>query len=1308
MRIFIISAFILLYSKTATSQILSGLCSDGQMCAPHGKCMDGYQKDTYWCRCDNGYGGEFCEKECNLECEDDDEKCGFDESGQHPQCICKDCSTDGRKVCPFGYEGDNCEIQIEHLVNPCLNNPCHEGRCAPFSGGFQCICKNGFGGSYCEIGTDNCKNHLCRPGSTCVSTINDYYCACPPGRAGTFCELTNCTLLGDEICNHGKCIDKFWNDKNFICECDAGYEGEFCTQDRNECLDEGICSHRGTCQNLAGGFVCSCKNGFKGKHCQDTVDMCQEYHCKNGGDCVHLPDRTPVCQCKQGFIGHKCEQACPPGFGGYDCKLPLNRPNCSRFNGTCFNDGRCINGFCKCPPGFVGDRCERNWTSVDPYLSTSCEFNPCMNNGRCVDVGDGYACICPPGFYGPDCDGLLQCAPTTCANGGICSVGKRSLSCSCPLGFSGEYCEVRDGLDCSRKPCLNGGFCEAFDRTKGNSGFCNCPFGYTGTMCQEKLVIEKKKEVLVRDLCKQRNCDARASDGVCNPECNLEECKFDGGDCSGGQQPFSKCRYPSRCADSFANGICNQECNNEGCLYDGLDCQSELYRCPKDIREYCMKKRGDGECDYACSFVGCGFDGGDCYNETGAMILNDIRLVIQIDPIVFQETGGNTLMEISRHLRAAVRIQKDDTGPLVFHWDGEHETERLQMDTKKLSAQHVLSHHVRKYRRAEITGVVLYLEVEEICQPRSTCRFSTAQSVVNLIAAGLVKSDGRQSLGFPITEAMVATPRRNTDVGEGMSRNQILLVVVIAFFALGTVVAGVMVKAGEPERSRKRKIIHAPVWTPPMETPIDKQTPHNSSIYSSQVSLLNDSNMYLNAPKRVRREFYLPGPEEQYQEIYPRTLANGVVGEYAAGGAAHRVINMPQEPVMPEALPAEKILLHVQAAGSYSLTEAITRESVKQVDTKYGRQVLHWLAGNTNGKAEDLVTSESVSCLEAGADVNALDNEENTPLMLAVRARRVRLAVILMRHGANPTIFNKSERSCLHEACVNRDFRMVTILLTDARMLKEIDELDRNGMTALMLIAGSYGPQQVEMAKLLLVKGAKIDADGVTRKDSDKYHGRTALHYAALCDNIEMVEFLVMKNSNKDKQDEAGQTPLMLAAKEGHELTVRFLVGHGASVTMADVLDKTALQYAREGYHHEVEEFLLTWIRTERERKEAPQKPTNPEKCVNQKTGRQTMKAVKRAGSRKSPTASTPPSRDPNHLTPPPSDGSFSSPSPHYFHTTASTPTAMESSPEYVYTQDVTNSNWYPTPSSYHDLSQNMPPSSSSSGGDPLNGSFYC
>lgn len=130
-------------------------------------------------------------------------------------------------------------------------------------------------------------------------------------------------------------------------------------------------------------------------------------------------------------------------------------------------------------------------------------------------------------------------------------------------------------------------------------------------------------------------------------------------------------------------------------------------------------------------------------NRTEAIILSDIRIKIQIDPSEFQRSGGETLMQIGAALRVTVRIQRDEIGPLVFEWNGEQELGRLDLDVNRLVEQKVLSSRIRRTRSSplyELHGVVLYLEVEDVCQ-HNECRFTTAQSVVDMIAAGLTKTN---------------------------------------------------------------------------------------------------------------------------------------------------------------------------------------------------------------------------------------------------------------------------------------------------------------------------------------------------------------------------------------------------------------------------------------------------------------------------------------------------------------------------------------------------------------------------------------
>ena len=47
---------------------------------------------------------------------------------------------------------------------------------------------------------------------------------------------------------------------------------------------------------------------------------------------------------------------------------------------------------CHCPPGFKGNRCERN---ID-----DCVENKCENNSTCIDMVMSYRCQCQPGYTG--------------------------------------------------------------------------------------------------------------------------------------------------------------------------------------------------------------------------------------------------------------------------------------------------------------------------------------------------------------------------------------------------------------------------------------------------------------------------------------------------------------------------------------------------------------------------------------------------------------------------------------------------------------------------------------------------------------------------------------------------------------------------------------------------------------------------------------------------------------------------------------------------------------------------------------------
>ncbi|CAI5445521.1 unnamed protein product [Caenorhabditis angaria] len=1325
---------------------LEGDCYDGvsQFCGENGKCMKGpYSpitlKRMHWCRCDDGFGGESCEKVCDAQC-GANQKCVFDGVTGLAKCVCKDCDKFGNEIflcesgwggpecteqgacyfddatclnggkcngtkciCPDGLTGSRCEVDIDECLNDpylrrcnggkCFNtfgsyecdcpegflppycnvigtpeemldpdfqfppdcvivnnqqeqcsnfgeclfdnnatrcecpqgfrgeicendiDECREmpgicqnsGKCENLYGGFLCHCADGFSGEFCEVNFDDCLNNTaCGENGICRDGNNRFTCECRNNTMGQFCQFLNPCKTGMDLCNsHGTCTP-LPGTGGFTCDCKYGFYGDFCEIDIDECQtrdkpDDPLCYHQGKCVNTPGSWKCECRRGYNGTKCERALNLCEieNFECENGGECWMASSdwRTePVCVCPEGFVGKHCEIQCPGGYGGAKCVLDLSQPTCGReIEQVCYNGGKCNEyGHCNCHPNYIGTHCEMERAEAEKLAGLNCAQDPCLNAVKCVNVtgttdGIGYWCICKDGYEGDVCEKKKDyCATNPCFNGATCNKKPNGYSCKCPADFTGPRCEERKPFRCAENTCQNGGICN-------KDAKCECPDNYFGPNCSEKLNADDfyTKDRLIREKCDARNCTSRAADGNCDLDCNFAACDFDGGDCSGRRKPFANCKYGNICANLFGDGKCHQFCNNEDCLWDGLDCMAKVSRCAR--QEKCAKQFGDGKCDEECNSEECGFDGGDCEKETTKNttgLLQDIRVIIQMTPENFRQNGGAFLLELGQTLRSIIRIQRDSEGPLVFEWKESEgfEGARVQMDTNKLEEQQLLAKETaRRFRRTTFAQnnddseklVAVYLEIEkptEKCLSDGYCmRFSSSQSVVDFLAAEIARSQTSLSGKIPVSEAIVMKPGQGSKNSNSWF-NSSLILVIIGFILLGSTVAGVIVMNGDDKRSRKRKIISAPIWMPPTEQ--EEKSRKNGS----QNSLLQfSSTNYYSEAKRVK---FVPGANnnlayfEHFQQ--PNTMSK----------------------------------LHLLAASSIG-TPQEEAEIINQVEL----------------------------ALEAGENVNARDSDDNTPLILAVKTRRTRLAIILMKAGADPTIFNRSERSALHEAVVNLDLRMVQILLTDKRMCQEIDELDRNGRTALMEIARL--DQDVQIAKLLISKGAKIEADGAARKDSEVYKGRTALHYACLCNNMRMAEYLIGLNANKDKQDEAGQTPIMLAAKEGHLHMVRYLIGCGASLESTDLMDNSARRLAEQHHHYEIVEIIDQGI-VDKEFSDTQIRQAQTNKIT--KASRPTIKSVKRNASRKSgpPTPQNHQQLQQHlnlnhqtpHLTPPPSDGS--------------------------------------------------------------------
>ncbi|CAC5394796.1 unnamed protein product [Mytilus coruscus] len=364
------------YNLTIMTDNITGICENINECEPSNPCANECTDKTpgYECSCNkNGTKLDSDEQSCTV--------CAEGEWGQNcvKNCTCviantNSCNkTDGSCNCKTGWEGDNCESD----VNECSNTTICQANsmCENTNGSYVCVCNDGYFNS-----GDVCKE--------CGSNTFGQNCA----------QICGCVVTNTDSCNNvdGSCI------------CKTGWNGTTCSEDVDECkITSYICNttSNSECNNLNGTHECNCVTGY-----QKIADgSCQECDSANYGDscsqaCTCIVSNTLDCNNVNGSCSCKNE------WNGTNCQLDIDEcddaTTCDSIpHSTCQNSVGSYD--CACYVGY-----QKNSSNLCDNIDEcgNSNLNNCTENASCFDTDGSFYCICDSGFTGL---GDLNCTDTT-------------------------------------------------------------------------------------------------------------------------------------------------------------------------------------------------------------------------------------------------------------------------------------------------------------------------------------------------------------------------------------------------------------------------------------------------------------------------------------------------------------------------------------------------------------------------------------------------------------------------------------------------------------------------------------------------------------------------------------------------------------------------------------------------------------------------------------------------------------------------------------------------------------------------------
>ena len=191
--------------------------------------------------------------------------------------------------------------------------------------------------------------------------------------------------------------------------------------------------------------------------------------------------------------------------------------------------------------------------------------------------------------------------------------------------------------------------------------------------------------------------------------------------------------------------------------------------------------------------------------------------------------------------------------------------------------------------------------------------------------------------------------------------------------------------------------------------------------------------------------------------------------------------------------------------------------------------------------------------IEKGADVNAGNKDNATPLMRASEKYETSVVSLLIAEGADVNAVTTEDGwMAIHYAATNtKNPEVIKILLKNGA---DVNAASKSNGTPL---TGASGYNHVSVISLLIAEGANVNA--ATNS------GWQPIHFAANSNpSPEALKILLKNGADLNARNNDGATPLMRAARAGMPKNISMLLDSGADVRATDNDGKTAADYLPE------------------------------------------------------------------------------------------------------------------------------------------------